>query len=158
MTIQMHNFRYCPAAQAGCFVEDQAYAAVPTTGEPVASTYNPVALIDVEAGAQVVFRYEDGPAGLADPLTCDSFAGGPVGIDLGISQLRCPGHSVVLAAAGPGGVRQSLGFLPQGGRGQTIAWNVPADLAPGTVIPFFCDVGDGVHHRVGMTGALRVAS
>lgn len=154
--VRMHNFRFCGQAVTECFAEHQAYLADPTTGEPVGGTYNPAALIDVHAGDEVAFRYDDGPAGPERPLTCDSFNGGPIGIDLGINQLRCPGHAVVLAAAGPGGAQEHLGFVAREQLGASITWAVPDGVGAGTIIPFFCDVGNGLHYRVGMTGALRV--
>lgn len=156
--VRMNNFRYCSESSETCFAQHQAYVANPTTGEPLAAAYNPLALIDVHAGDAVTFRYEDGPAGATTPLNCDSFNGGPVGIDLGIEQLRCPGHAVVLASAGPGGVQERLGFVAREHLGEAISWTVPAGVAAGTLIPFFCDVGNGIHYRVGMTGALRVVA
>lgn len=154
--IKLNNFRYCLRSVESCAPAHQAYAANPTTGEPAAAEYNPNALIDVRARAAVTFEYRDGPAEPTTPTTCDSFNGGPAGADLGISQLKCPGHYVVLAAAGPGGVQKRVGFLARQKPGAKFTWTVPSGLAAGTIIPFFCDAGGGVHYRVGMTGALRV--
>lgn len=155
--VKINNFRYCAASSEACLPTHQAYVADPATGEPSIATYNSSALIDVRARDIVRFEYQDGPAGPTTPTTCDSFNGGPGGTDLGISQLDCPGHAVVLAAAGPGGVQKRLGFLAREHPGAKISWTVPRGLAAGTIIPFFCDVG-GVHYRVGMTGAMRVVA
>jgi hypothetical protein len=154
--VKLNNFRYCPGSAEACTPANQAYVANPTTGEPPAAAYNPNALIDVRVGAIVTFEYRDGPAGATTPTTCDSYNGGPIGMDLGITQLKCPGHYVVLAAAGPGGVQKRVGFLARQHLGARFTWTVPSGLAAGTIIPFFCDAGGGVHYRLGMTGAMRV--
>lgn len=158
VVVKLNNFRYCSASNATCQPAHQAYVANPTTGEPAAASYNSFAVIDVRARDVVRFEYRDGPAGPTTPTTCDSFNGGPVGVDLGISQLDCPGHAVVLAAAGPWHVQKRLGFLARQRPGVAISWTVPTGLAAGTIIPFFCDIGGGVHYRVGMTGAIRVVA
>jgi hypothetical protein len=126
VSLVMSNFRFCRTAP--CLPTDQGYVRNPTGGA-VPGTDNPAAIVDVPAGATVVWTYEDS--------FCDAFE-------------MCPGHMVMIDDGSAGGRKVGMAEARKGPT--TVTYRVTEP--PGTLIHYFCNVNS--HDQLGQTGVLRV--
>jgi hypothetical protein len=126
VSLDMSNFRFC--RHAPCLPSDQGYVRNPLGG-PVPGTDNPTAIVDVPAGATVVWTYRDS--------VCDAFE-------------MCPGHMVMVEDGSAMG--RKVGFAAARKGGTTVTYRVTQ--APGTLIHYFCNVNN--HDQFGQTAILRV--
>jgi len=127
-TIDMSTFRSCPARAFPCDPLDIGYVSAPGSTSPAVEQYSPITTVKVKAGDVVTWTYNDS--------ACDAIQ-------------VCPGHDV--------GFTNSA--LPPTSTGSTITkhaitWTVPAGLAAGTYLPYYCSL----HAPFGMNGALQIAS
>ncbi|MEW6474720.1 MAG: hypothetical protein AB1679_20900 [Actinomycetota bacterium] len=121
--ISVENFRFCIRQ---CRPDSVAYLRTPAG--PVPGSDNPRAVAYMQPGANVTWTYRDR------------------GCDL----LRCTGHDIRIEDGTAEGRR--IGLVNPERRHETLAWAIPPDAEPESIIRYFC----ASHGAYGMTGAFQV--